>query len=120
MTWLKIDDAFYDHHKIRGLSLSAFALHVGGMVLAARLESDGVVTEPQLWALARPGLTQPGKVVAELEDAGLWRRVPGRNGSVWWEIHDFLLFNPSRAEIEARRAKDAERKAAARAKKADP
>ncbi|MEM7096159.1 MAG: hypothetical protein AAF567_24350 [Actinomycetota bacterium] len=104
MTWLRTDDGYYDHPKIRALDLDAYVLHHGGQILSARLETDGVVTEDQLYALSRKGLTNPKRVVKKLEAAGLWIAVDGG-----WRIHDFLEYNPSRAQKKHERAEGARR-----------
>ncbi|MGE3449537.1 MAG: hypothetical protein AB7H92_18370, partial [Microbacteriaceae bacterium] len=51
--------------------------------------------------------------LAELLERGLWREVlPGS----LYQIHDYLQWNDSRAKVEARRARNAQRLAEWRAK----
>jgi len=89
MGWLKLDDAFGDHPKVVGLSDRAFRAHVLGMVYCARYLTDGHV----------PRAVGPKPSIAkELERAGLWTSMRGG-----WQIHDWLDWNPSRAETEAER-----------------
>lgn len=100
MTWLKLDDSFGDHPKIDALSDGAYRLHVQAMNYAARNLLDGRVPD------GRPErLMQRFKrgYLVELERAGLWER----NGAGWM-IHDFLVYNPSKEEVEERRKKRAE------------
>ena len=92
MPWLRLDDGFGDHPKIVGLSDRAFRAHVLGLVYCARQATDGFV----------PKAAAPrGNATRELERAGLWSTTRGG-----WMIHDFLEYNPSRAESDSnRRAK---------------
>lgn len=113
MTWLKTDDGYYDHAKIAALDSHEYRLHHGAQLLAARMESDGRVTKWQVEGLRRRGMPPVSKLVKVLVSSGLWH-CDGDD----YIIHDFLDYNPSKAEIEARRAADADRKAEWRAKKA--
>jgi hypothetical protein len=65
-----------------------------------------------------PPAAQTGgkKVRAELETNRLW--VIDDDGSV--VIHDYLEWNPSRADVEAKKAADADRKARGRAQSVQP
>ena len=90
MGWLRLDDAFGDHPKVAGLSDRAFRAHVLGLLYCARQLTDGFV--PQ-------ALAPSARVTGELERAGLWS--PNKRG---WVIHDFLDYNPSKAETLDKRA----------------
>lgn len=99
MSWAKLDDAFPDHPKVIGLSADAFRLHVTAICYAARFETDG--------AIPAGGLPRIGGTTAsvdELVDAGLWDRTPRG-----WQIHDYLQYNPSRAERQTMRQQAADR-----------
>jgi hypothetical protein len=98
MTWANIDDGFPRHPKIFPLSDPAFRLHVSGICHASAYRTDGNVPDDILNTLV-PRYRQ--KTLEELARHGLW--LPGPDG---WQIHDFLEWNRSRAEIEA----DKERK----------
>jgi hypothetical protein len=87
--WLRLDDAFGDHPKIAGLSDRAFRAHVLGLLYCARQVSDGFVPT---------ALAPKGRTLAELTTAGLWTAV--RRG---FTIHDWLDWNPSRAEVDSKR-----------------
>ncbi len=89
MGWLRLDDAFGDHPKIAGLSARAFKAHVLGLLYCARQRTDGFVPA---------ALAPTGRLLHELTTAGLWTAT--RRG---YTIHDFLEYNPSRAETDARR-----------------
>jgi hypothetical protein len=105
MGWLRLDDAFGDHPKVIGLSDRAFRAHVEGLVYCARYLTDGQV----------PKAKGPvPRVAVELERAGLWSST--KRG---WVIHDFLDYNPSKAEVEAdREARSAQRSIAGKARAA--
>lgn len=116
MPWLKQDDGMAEHPKTkrlvrkrRLLGLAAFGLHDLAMLNSARYLLDGHVPSEFVedWA-DRAGLRQ--KDVDDMLDALLTSGQWLLHESDGWVIHDYLDHNPSRAEVEARRAKDAERK----------
>jgi hypothetical protein len=121
VSWLKLTDEMGDHRKVRRTiraggpaGLAAFGLHILGMLHSARYLTDGEVEREfvdDVFDLARLRDRDHGPVVERLERNGLW--VPADEGG--WRIHDYLEHNPSRADVEARRRRDAERKAAGRA-----
>lgn len=90
MAWARLDDRFSEHPKIIGLSDRAFRLHVTAIVYAARNRTDGHVPGP----LARTW-GYPARFVSELLAAGLWEKADGG-----YLIHDYLEYNPSRADLE--------------------
>jgi len=89
MGWLRLDDAFGDHPKIAGLSDRAFRAHVLGLLYCAHQVSDGFVPT---------ALAPKGRTLHELTTAGLWTAT--RRG---FTIHDWLDWNPSRAEVDSKR-----------------
>ncbi len=100
--WVKLDDNFPHHEKLMAVSPEAAALHVGALCYAGRLLTDGRIPRsalPILW----PALTKTKHVLeplaSELVEAGLWECF--EDG---YQIHDFLDYNPSRANAAARRA----------------
>lgn len=100
MGWLRLDDAFGDHPKVIGLSDRAFRAHVMGLLYCARHLTDGVV----------PRAAAPkAAAVRELERAGLWTSTRGGG----WLIHDYLDFNPSKADVLADREERREQRVAA-------
>jgi hypothetical protein len=100
MVWAKLDDHFHAHPKIADLEpaimLEAVGLHALAISWSADNLTDGRIPRGLPCKLA-------GRNVDDLVDAlgevGLWERK--RRGL---EIHDFLDYNPSRAQIEAGRA----------------
>lgn len=97
MTWLKLDDKFAGHPKISPLSHGAFRLHVAGMLYAAQHETDGRIPLEIVSTLI-PGYRRG--FLVELGDHGLWEP----NGGKAFDIHDFTEYNPSREQMQAKRA----------------
>jgi hypothetical protein len=103
MAYAKFDDQFGLHPKVRQLTPPAFQLHVCGILHSARLLTDGKVTAdalPDLMRKYRPAY------LTELLTAGLWRELAP---DALYEIHDYLEWNDSRAKVEARRQRNADR-----------
>jgi hypothetical protein len=98
MTWTRLADDFYDHPKIVALSDRAFRAYVIGLCYSSRHLTDGVV----------PGNLVPPRASAELVEGGLWEKVPKG-----FEIHDYLVFNPSKASVLEDRASKHAKKVAA-------
>jgi hypothetical protein len=93
----KFDDRFAEHPKVASLSDAAFRLHVAGILYCARLLTDGLIDKDEVSRLVRRFRKT---ALAELVDKGLWHE----HGSIHcYEIHDYLQWNDSRAEVEERR-----------------
>jgi hypothetical protein len=92
MPWARLDDRFSEHPKIVGLTDRAFRLHVSAIVYAARNRTDGRIAAslPRAWGFMP-------RHVQELVSSHLWDPIDGG-----WAIHDYLDYNPSRAEAEER------------------
>lgn len=120
--WLKLDDGFADHPKIDTLSDGAFRLHVSGLCYAAKHLTDGMLPARSLRRLTP---TFDEDLVAELVAVGLWHRLgevtdaDGTPLDAGFELHDFLDYNPTAAEVKARREKDREKKRRQRARGSD-
>lgn len=100
--WLKKDDRFPDHRKIRRLTDGAYRLHDTALCACARDETDGLVTERDIEEMQHgPRLRRH---IPALVAAGLWEPVDGG-----WQIHDYLHYNPSHEQLNAKRAADRER-----------
>jgi hypothetical protein len=97
MTWVRIEDTFPEHPKIAGITDGAFRAHVCALCYCSRNLTDGEVTPAGAkWLGIRRGY------IRELTIAGLWEK----KGDGWL-VHDFLKYNPSRAETLAQREKKA-------------
>lgn len=91
--WVKLDDGFADHPKVRAMSDKALRAHVNALCYAARFLTDGHVPRETLRVISSP------RVTAELVDLGAW----DRNGDGGIVIHDYLDHQPSRADVERER-----------------
>lgn len=110
MTWLKTDDKFPEHRKIRRLSDGAYRLHHTALAFSAKDETDGRIATDDIDEMQHG--RRLAKHIPSLVDAGLWRSVKGG-----WMLHDFLDYNPSHEQLEAERAHNRERQARARARR---
>lgn len=106
MTWTKLDDNFHGHPKIRRAWRNpvAFGLHVMAINYSSCHDRDGHV-DPEFVEDQVPDQSDRVGAIEHLIECGLWE--PNGRG---WQIHDFLKYHPSRAQTEAKREKDAERK----------
>lgn len=113
MTWVRLDDSFADHPKIVAAGPIAALIHIRALCYASRYLTNGFIPDA-----AAPGLvtglerlsveyaTAPSRAVGWVDQATdcdwiavllrekLWEK---RNGG--YLIHDYLDYNPSRAEI---------------------
>lgn len=100
MPWVRLDDNFYRHPKVRELTANAFRAWVSGLGYCSSLLTDGVISRA---AFAEIGADP--EIESELVNAGLWER--HRNGKLI--VHDYLEYQPSRARVDAARAGSRER-----------
>lgn len=96
MTWARLDDRFPQHPKVIGLTDRAFRAHVEAICYGCAHLTDGFVPESVF--------RRRSKAVAELVAARLWDEADGG-----WLIHDFLVYNPTRADVEGDRESSRER-----------
>jgi hypothetical protein len=107
MTWVRLDDAFPHHPKVTRAGDMASWLFVCGLCYAAQYLTDGRIPRAQVRRLTT--LRRPEEFVAKLLEVGLWEE----DGDDY-VIHDWHVYNPSAAEVKARRNDDRIRKASAR------
>ncbi|MDQ5841654.1 MAG: hypothetical protein M3537_11070 [Chloroflexota bacterium] len=93
MPWAALDDQFHSNPKLVTAGLEATGLHARAISYCACYLTDGFVSAT--WANG----AAPKRVINALVSAGLWHKIQGG-----FELNDYLDFNPSKAEIEARRA----------------
>lgn len=112
MTWTKLDDNFHGHPKTRRLMRNplAYMLHIQAMNYCACHDLDGRVDVEFVEDTITDRSDRVGAVQL-LVTIGVWEE--GESG---WTIHDFLQYHPSKAELQEKRRKDAERKRQERAK----
>jgi len=95
MAWVKLDDGFYQHPKILRVGPLGMALQVAALCYANRHLTDGLIPAEAV-PLLMPGAE---KIAARMVQVGLWdEAVDG------YQIHDFLLFQPSRTQVLKERA----------------
>lgn len=118
MTWVRLDDQFPKHPKVAAAGPLAGWLHVCGLCYCNQYLTDGFVPRAVAHSLthyehvgletasAEGGLIGFGNDVtcewmaSVLCEHGVWERVEGG-----YQIHDYLDYQPSRAEVEELRAK---------------
>lgn len=106
MAWLRIDDRVRTHPKIAEAGPAAAWLWFCGICYCREHLTDGAIPKSVLTSLAM-NLPQPVKHAERLVAVGLWHEAENSNG---YTVHDFLEWNPSRAEVETARRADLERK----------
>lgn len=97
MVWFKVDDQLPLNRKMVCVSIGAVGLWVEAGALASASQTDGQVLKRLLHAL-HPDATE--ELADELVKAGLWE-----DCGDYWQIHDFLDYNPPKSEIEASKAR---------------
>lgn len=127
MGWVRISDDFYDHEKFQALTVLGDSVWIRGLAYANRNLTDGMIPARAARGLvdtSRLGIytgthsgrdATPQDGIDELVAADLWHDEghgctdcaqpgPGR-----FVIHDYLRYQPSRADVEERRSETAER-----------
>jgi hypothetical protein len=114
MTWVKIDDQFPNHPKLLAAGPLAMLLNICALCYAGQYLTDGFIPHAAVAKLVNlngiseatggvPGMfecmDEPDAYVlaARLVAVNLWEEVPGG-----YQIHDYLEYNPSRAEVKAK------------------
>lgn len=113
--WVRFDDRYAEHRKVKGLSDGAYRLDSSGIMWASANTTDGVVRADDLPLIGRCGTKRNAD---ELVGRGRWHRAedppcgsddcpqPGPDG---WVIHDWLAFQPGKADVERDRGAKRER-----------
>ena len=106
MSWVRLDDGAPGHRKIVGLSDAAFRLWIVGLTHCNQQANDGRFSAHaariMFGYLASPEL---GKVAAaELVTANLWTQT-----DEGYEVHNYLEYQPSKAERDSANRAAAER-----------
>lgn len=113
MSWARFDDRYDDTRKIKRAWRAhgrAVGLHAMAITYCSRHETDGVVDLD--WLIDKlPVARDREKVLHVLVDIGLFEVIDADH----YRVHDYLDYNPSREQLEARRRADAARKATGRA-----
>lgn len=93
MSWVKVDDKAWSHPKFTDLSGNAVRLWLFALCWCNQQETDGKIPRGALRVLGGSP-----KAARELVSAGLWEV-----SEAGWEVHDFLHYQPSRAQRNAQR-----------------
>jgi hypothetical protein len=109
VSWSRFDDLYDDNRKVKKawrLQPAAVGLHAMAITYSSRHETDGYVDLDWLEEKL-PNARNRERVLRALVETGLLEAVDdGR-----FQVHDYLDYNPSSAQLQDRRRKDAERKA---------
>lgn len=101
--WTRIDDQFYLQTKNARIDRDSQDLYLAGLVYASGQLTDGMIPAEKLTLLAiwakLPSEANIQAIAQALVQANFWHVL--ENGD--YLIHDFLDYNPSRAEVEALR-----------------
>ncbi|SDL74192.1 hypothetical protein SAMN05421874_12859 [Nonomuraea maritima] len=101
MAWVRLDDPFPTHRKVRHLSDQAFRLYVSALCWCNANLSDGQIPERELKFVS--DVRAPKRYASELVSVGLWEETDSG-----WCVHDYLEYQPSAEKIrEGREAKRA-------------
>lgn len=103
MSWVCTSDDAPEHPKLIGLDDAAYALWHRALSYCNRQLTDGFVPAGALVALSRA--PKPADVAKALVAAKLWETAEGG-----FMVHDYLDYQPSRAEVEEERRKKSEAK----------
>ena len=109
MAWVKLDDTFVEHPKVLAAGPLAAWLHVCAISYCNRNLTDGLV--PKAVASRLADVSGPAKHIASLVREGLWIEQDHE-----YLLHDYLEYQPSRAQVEAEREAAKKRMASSRAK----
>lgn len=111
MSWARFDDRYDDHPKVKRAwrrHPAAVGLHAMAITYSTRHLTDGLIGIEWLEEKL-PRRVEREKCLVALIGSGLLERVDDHT----FRVHDFLEYNESRAEREAARAEERERKRAA-------
>lgn len=103
MSWFKLDDQFFTHPKVLRAGNEATLLYVSGGCYCAKHLTDGLIPKCAVPTLTT--LSRASKAVERLLAVGLWHELEDD-----YEMHDYLVYNPSRVEVESVREAARERR----------
>ncbi len=109
MSWVRLEDTFPEHPKLLTVGGDAGWLHVCAIAYCSRNLTDGFIPAAAVRQIS--DRKQPLKLAQALVDAGIW--AVSQKSHEGFEIHDYLEYHPTRADVEAQRAQRSEVKAKA-------
>lgn len=92
MAWVRIDESFTEHPKVLAAGADAAWLFVAGLCYCNRNRTNGFIPAAALSLLSVSRKARA--LAATLVDVNLWEAADGG-----WEVHDYLHYQPSRADI---------------------
>lgn len=111
MAWFRGDDKSHNNRKLLAVGLVGTGLHWRAVSWCASEESDGLVPAAVVPSLS-PELSTRARstLIAKMIAAGLWV-AEGANGSgpSAYRINDYLTYNPSHEQLEAKRTAERSR-----------
>jgi hypothetical protein len=132
MAWVRIDDHFDEHPKMQRVGPLGWGYWLAGLAYCNRNLTDGFIPwnkartlcsfevaedDGAVWEISRVSGMAGEDMSADwliglLIGAGLWETVRSEKGRIeGYRIHDYQEYQPSKAQIEAERASNAERQA---------
>ena len=93
MGWVKIDDQFAGHPKVTAAGPQAGWLFVAGLCYAGQHLTDGFIPSSAL-----PLIYGTKRLAERLVSAGMWETAEGG-----YIIHDYLVYQPTKAKVLAER-----------------
>lgn len=113
MSWQKFSDRARESRKVRQSSPAAITLWFACGNWCSEHTTDGFLSKDEIFEAWRPMYPFDHKVAAaECVDRGLLR-----DHGTHYEVHDYLEFNPSKEQLETKKAADTRRAAAYRSRK---
>jgi hypothetical protein len=112
MSWVRLDDAFPSHRKVRRLSDAAFRMHVSALCWSSKYLTDGhISTEDISMVTDLDDRSDPEifhSVTKELVQRGLWHDSDHPcpdcpTAGEGWVIHNYLDLNPSSDVVQKQR-----------------
>lgn len=116
MAWARFDDRFHGNPKVMGVWQTcpeAIGLYVMSVTYCSQHETDGLVHDWFLQTL-EPKRSKRNRLTSALLNAGMFEE-----HSAGFLINDYLEFNPSKADLEARREAERTRRERAKTRKRD-
>lgn len=108
MSWVKLDDQFFQHPRVVGLDKDAKLLYLASLTYCAAQLTDGIVPAGAVRLIAAMvdlDRSETAACVTALLTAGLWLHNPAGN----YQIHDYLDYNPSGTQVKHERTQTAKR-----------
>jgi hypothetical protein len=110
MTWVRLDDGYYQHPKVRAAGEQAAWMNVVALCWSNANLTDGFVPAEQVQWLTKIG--KPAVLAQRLVAANMWEPVEGG-----FRVHDFLHYQFSAEQIRTDRDKAKTRMAGMRARR---